>query len=79
MKFGPYPFPDEALKMITTPTLLLIGDHETLYEPDQVIKRAEELMENIQTILIPNAGHAVLWEQTELVNSHILNYLSRNE
>ena len=30
MKFGPYPFPDEALKMIKTPTLLLMGDQEVL-------------------------------------------------
>jgi pimeloyl-ACP methyl ester carboxylesterase len=76
MKFGPYPLPDEALKMIKTPTLLLYGDHEILYDPDQAIKRAEELVENIQTVLIPNASHMVLYEQTELVNSHILNFLS---
>jgi pimeloyl-ACP methyl ester carboxylesterase len=78
MKFGPYPFPDEALKMIKTPTLLLMGDHEILYlgGPDQAIKRAEELVANIQTVLIPNASHLLLWEQTELVNSHILNFLS---
>lgn len=76
MKFGPYPLPDEDLKKIKTPTLLLMGDHEILYEPDQAIKRAEELVENIQTVLIPNASHMVLWEQTELVNSHILNFLS---
>ena len=56
----------------------LMGDHEILYEPDpdQAIKRAEELVENIQTVLIPNASHMVLLEQTELVNSHILNFLS---
>ena len=76
MKFGPYPLPDEALKMIKTPTLLLYGDHEILDDPDQAIKRAEGLMENIQTVLIPNASHMVLYEQTELVNSHILDFLS---
>jgi pimeloyl-ACP methyl ester carboxylesterase len=64
MKFGPYPFPDEALKMIKTPTLLLMGDHEILYlgGPDQAIKRAEALVENIQTILIPYTSHMLLWE-----------------
>jgi len=78
IKFGPYPLPDEDLKKIKTPTLLLIGDHEILYEPDpdQVLKRAEELVENIQTVLIPNASHMVLFEQTELVNSHILSFLA---
>ena len=76
MKIGPYSLPDEDLKKLKTPTLLLIGDHEILYEADQAIKRAEELVENIQTAIIPNASHMVNWEQTELVNSHILDFLS---
>lgn len=76
MKFGPYPLPDEALKMIKTPTLLLMGDHEILYEPDQAIKRAEELVENIQTVLIPNTSHMLLWEYPDVVSSHILDFLS---
>jgi pimeloyl-ACP methyl ester carboxylesterase len=76
LMFGPYPLTDEDLQKIKTPTLLLIGDHEILYDADQAIKRAEDLVENIQTAIIPNAGHAVVWEQTELVNSHILEFLS---
>jgi pimeloyl-ACP methyl ester carboxylesterase len=75
-KFGPYVLPEEELKKISTPTLLLIGDKEILYDAEQAIKRAEELLENIQTALIPNANHMVSWEQTELVNSNILNFLS---
>jgi len=81
MKFGPYPLPDEDLKKIRTPTLLLMGDHEILYLGglDQAIKRAERLVEDIQTVLIPNANHMVLFEQTELVNSHILDFLSKDK
>ena len=75
-KFGPYALPDEELKKLKTPTLLLIGDHEVLYKADRAITRAEQLVENIQTAIIPNADHMVNWEQTELVNSHILNFLS---
>jgi pimeloyl-ACP methyl ester carboxylesterase len=40
------------------------------------IKQSNGLMENIQTVLIPNASHMLLYEKTELVNSHILNFLS---
>jgi pimeloyl-ACP methyl ester carboxylesterase len=76
LKFGPYPLPDEDLQKLKTPTLLLLGDHEILYEANQAIKRAEELVENIQTAIIPNASHMVNWEHTELVNSHILDFLS---
>ena len=47
-----------------------------MYDVDPALKRAEALVENIQTALIPNASHALVYEQTELVNSHILNFLS---
>ena len=75
-KFWPYALPDEEPKKLKTPTLLLLGDHEILYEVDQAIKRAEGLVENIQTAIIPNASHMVNWEQTRLAKSHILDFLS---
>ena len=75
-KFGPYVLPEEELKKISTPTLLLIGEQEIIYDAEQAIKQAEELLENIQTALIPNANHMLNLEQTELINSHILNFLS---
>ena len=79
LKFGPYPLADEDLQKIKTPTLLLLGDHEILYEANQAVKRAEKLAENIKTSIILNAGHAVNWEQTEQVNSHILDFLSEDK
>jgi pimeloyl-ACP methyl ester carboxylesterase len=75
-EIGPYALPDEDLQKLKTPALLLLGNQEILYEVDQAIKRAEELVENIQTAIIPNASHGVNWEQMELVNSHILDFLS---
>ncbi len=77
-RLGPHALPEEDLKRLKTPTLLLIGDHEIIYSADldQVLKRAEELVENIQTALIPNCSHMLVYEQTELVNSQILNFLS---
>ena len=64
------------IKNLKTLTLLLIGDQEVIYEANKTLKRAEELVENIQTALIPNCSHLLIYEQTELVNSHILNFLS---
>lgn len=77
-RIGPYALPEEDIQKLKTHTLLLIGDHEFIYEasPDQTLKRAEELVENIQTVLVPNCSHALVYEQTELVNSHIINFLS---
>jgi pimeloyl-ACP methyl ester carboxylesterase len=77
-RMGPYALPEEDLKRLKVPTLLLIGDHEFIYEagPDQTLKRAEELVENIQTALVPNSSHMLVYEQPELASSHMLNFLS---
>ena len=54
---------------------------EILYaaDPEQVLERAEELVEGIQTALIPDAGHLLQLEQPELCNSHMLDFLSGDE
>lgn len=77
-RMGPHALPEEDIKNLKTPTLLLIGDHEFIYEtgPDQALKRAEELVENIQTALVPNCSHMLVYEQPELVISHMLNFFS---
>jgi pimeloyl-ACP methyl ester carboxylesterase len=72
----PAALPEEDLENLKTPTLLLIGDQEVVYAANQTIARAEELLENIQTALLPNCRHMVIYEKTELVNSHILDFLS---
>lgn len=51
-------------------------EKEVMYKADRAIKRAEELVEKIQTVLIPNASHMLTFEQAELVNSNILIFLS---
>lgn len=78
LKFGPYVLPDEELKKLKLPTLLIYGDKEVMYDADRAIKRAKELVENIQTAVIPNASHMVHFEQPVLVNFHILNFLSED-
>lgn len=72
----PLPLPDEDLKKLKTPTLLIYADQEVMYDIDPAFKRAEELVENIQTVLIPNASHLLVYEQPEKVSSHMLDFLS---
>jgi pimeloyl-ACP methyl ester carboxylesterase len=72
----PAALPEDDLENLKTPTLLLIGDQEVVYAANQTIARAEELLENIQTALLPNCRHMVVYEKTELVNSLILDFLS---
>jgi len=68
-------FTDEELRQITAPTLLLIGDHEIMYEPKKALDRAISLIPNIHAELVPNAGHMLNKDQPELVNKKVLEFL----
>jgi len=68
-------FTDEELKRITMSILLLIGDHEIMYEPKKALDRATSLIPNIHAELIPNAGHMLNKDQPELVNKKVLEFL----
>jgi pimeloyl-ACP methyl ester carboxylesterase len=69
-------FSDQELGQISAPTLLLIGDHEIMYEPRKAIQHAMELIPNLQAELIRDAGHMLNGDQPEIVNRRILKFLS---
>lgn len=74
---GTYPtvFSDEELKKVEQPTLLLLGDHEVIYNPYYALKRAKLLFPNLTAEIIPDAGHLLNMEQPEMVNQRILDFL----
>jgi pimeloyl-ACP methyl ester carboxylesterase len=71
----PAPYTDEELRGVKNPTLLLIGQQESLYDPVPAIERAKRQIPNIQTELIPHAGHELPGSQPETVNRKILEFL----
>ncbi len=73
--FLPPTFTDEELCKLTTPTLLLIGDHEIMYEPRRALARAKELLPNVQTELVPGAGHMLNGDQPEMVDEKMVSFL----
>ncbi len=68
-------FTDAELKRTGAPTLLLIGDHEKMYDPHKALDCATRLIPNLKTVLIPNASHILNSDQPELINARILNFL----
>ena len=73
----PSVFTDAELKSIEKPALLLVGDHEVIYNGARVIERAKQLMPNVQTELVTHCGHLVAIEQAEFVNRRILDFLGK--
>jgi pimeloyl-ACP methyl ester carboxylesterase len=71
----PFTYKDEELRSVKSPTLLLIGKQEALYDPVAAIERAKKLIPNIQTELIPQASHDLPVSKAEIVDQKILKFL----
>ncbi|MEM1327127.1 MAG: alpha/beta hydrolase [Bacteroidota bacterium] len=74
------------LSAIETPTLILFGENDRLipnafFHPDlttlKVAQIGDEVIPNSKLAMIPKAGHFVQWEQAELVNPILRNFLKR--
>jgi pimeloyl-ACP methyl ester carboxylesterase len=71
----PVVFRDEELRQIQTHVLLLIGDHEVIYDPARVIRRASRLLPHLKSEIVPNANHNAQYTAAEFVNSKIIEFL----
>ena len=83
MKFGksanqvfPAVFDDSQLKLIATPTLLIYGEREVIYDYHQAIKRAEKFLQNLKFTIIPEANHLTAVSSPESTNRAMLDFLS---
>jgi pimeloyl-ACP methyl ester carboxylesterase len=75
----PSVIPEEKLKTIKVPTLLLIGDHEVIYNPNKVMARAKELIPHLKGNIIKGANHVLFMELAETVNDEMIGFLTTND
>jgi pimeloyl-ACP methyl ester carboxylesterase len=79
-KFKRLPMPtilnDGELKSIRIPTFFLFGENEKLYLAHSAVKRLNTVAPQIKTEIIPDAGHDLLFAQTEMVNGKLLEFLT---
>jgi pimeloyl-ACP methyl ester carboxylesterase len=71
----PRVFSDEELRRVQAPVLLLIGDHEVIYKPEDAIRRASRLVRDLKAEIVPNANHTAQYTAPDFVNSAIEKYL----
>lgn len=69
-------FNDQDLRRIRQPVLLLIGDHEVIYKPEDAIRRAKRLVYDFNAKIVPNANHSAQYTAPDFVNAEILKFLS---
>jgi pimeloyl-ACP methyl ester carboxylesterase len=67
---------DEQLKQIKTPTLLIYGEKEIIYDYGSAILRAENNLINLKIEIIPRANHITGVTNPDLTNAAILKFLS---
>lgn len=77
--FGVFPtkLKDNELKSLQVSTLFIVGEHEKIYSASKAVRRLNTLAPQVQTVIIPEAGHDVLSLQTERVNNEVLEFLKQ--
>ena len=68
---------DSELRSIRVPTLYLVGENEKIYSAQKAVQRLGKVAPHINTEVIPDAGHGLTIEQTEMVDGKILEFLGR--
>lgn len=66
-----------ALETIRTPTLLLTGDAD-MYEPPAVLRLFAARIKHAETVVVPESGHSAYWEQPEVFNRRVIEFLKKH-
>jgi len=65
------------LEQITTPTLLLTGDAD-MFAPPAVMRMFAARVKKAEAFVVPEAGHSAYWEQPEIFNRVVLEFLRKH-
>jgi len=71
------PNTDQKIASITTPILVIAGDVD-LTTPSAAVRLWAKHLKTYDWVLIPEAGHAVAWEQPEAFNQAVLAFLRKH-
>ncbi|HEY7393114.1 MAG TPA: alpha/beta hydrolase [Bryobacteraceae bacterium] len=65
------------LETIHTPTLLLTGDSD-LFAPPPIVRMFAAHIKGAEVVIVPEAGHSTYWEQPEVFNRAVLQFLGKH-
>jgi pimeloyl-ACP methyl ester carboxylesterase len=65
------------LETIRVPTLLLTGDGD-LYAPPPFLRFLTARIKNSETVVVPESGHSSYWEQPEIFNRTVLEFIRKH-
>ena len=67
---------DDALQSFAIPVLFVVGENEKLYPAPDAVARLNKVAPNIETRIVPNAGHDLTLVQADRVYRIILDFLA---
>ena len=70
---------DRALQGLKVPALFMVGENEKIYSAQKAVQRLNRVAPQIQTEIIPHAGHDIWIVQAQAVTSKILDFLGDSE
>ena len=65
------------LETLKVPTLLITGDAD-LYTPPAVLRLFSKRISTSKSVILPEAGHSAYWEQPEMFNRTVLDFISQH-
>ncbi len=68
-------FTDDELRRIKSPTLLIWGQYEAVYNVTKATQRTTRLLSDLCVEVIANAGHTVSDDQPDAVNERIIRFV----
>ena len=74
---NPHVLSNTELMHLRMPILFLVGENEKIYSAQQAVERLNTVVPNIETAIIPNAGHDLTLVQADVVNGRILDFLEK--
>lgn len=69
--------PRSVLRQLKVPGMLIFGEHEILYNPQKISKRAKKLMPTLESRIIEGAGHAAIYDKPDEANRVVIDYLTQ--
>jgi pimeloyl-ACP methyl ester carboxylesterase len=75
LRVAAVPLSDDQLQAMLVPVLLLMGDHEVIYDAATALARARRLIPNFQGELLPRCSHDMAFSQHRIVDARVLDFL----
>ena len=66
-----------ALESINAPTLLITGGAD-LYAPPPLLRLFAARIKGSESLIVPEAGHSTYWEQPEIFNRAVLDFIGKH-